>query len=381
MRTAPVAPGIRSPSPIPPAAITPSAARRRRRPEDAPFVQMLSAAVRSVRPDRGVDRRRAVLVGGAVPGRRGSASPPSIARPATSASATRSRSASSFEEYFDGIVAFAAFLAGWPNKQRDLRGGPAAVSSRRNASDDANPKLSPLRRCAARSPSAPWPAQAKRSAPAARRRRRLPKSSSATRSGKVDARQTDRRAALAHVVRFRERGHRGRQGRIRAARHLRRRPDRRRLRRRQAEERRRDHSRQEAERDPRAAARSRHFGRGVQAGRRGGRQDRPALQQAEGLRAGQGLCDDRHRRSVPDGQARRRRARGLDRQEGQGRLDLSRRRILRDQPARQGVQDDDREGLSRHQDRRRRPASPIPRAPKTSPRRCCSRIPISTAST
>ena len=43
--------------------------------------------------------------------RRGSACRPSIARPATSATAIRSRSASSSSEYFDGIVAFAAFLA------------------------------------------------------------------------------------------------------------------------------------------------------------------------------------------------------------------------------------------------------------------------------
>ena len=52
--------------------------------------------------------------------------------------------------------------------------------------------------------------------------------------------------------------------------------------------------------------------RGVQAsgGRR--RQDRAVVQQAQGIRSGQGLRDHRHRRSVPDGQTRRRRARRGD---------------------------------------------------------------------
>ena len=129
--------------------------------------------------------------------------------------------------------------------------------------------------------------------------------------------------------------------------------DRCRLRRGEAEERHRDGARQESERHPRPAARSDDFGRGLPAGGRGGDQDRAPVERPGRLRPGQGLRRHRHRRPLPDGQAGRRRARRGDRQEGQGRLDLPRRAVLRDQPARQRLQDDHREGLSRHRDRRR----------------------------
>ena len=59
----------------------------------------------------------------------------------------------------------------------------------------------------------------------------------------------------------------------------------------------------------------------------------------KGFVQGKDYVVDRHRRSVPDGQARRRRARRRHRRQGQGRLHLPRRAILRDQPARPGVQD------------------------------------------
>ena len=186
--------------------------------------------------------------------------------------------------------------------------------------------------------------------------------------------------ALAYVVRFRERCHRGREGRIRPPRHSCRRPNRRRLRRRQAEERRRDHSRQEAQRDSRAAARSRHLSGGVQARRRFRRQDRPAVEQAEGLRPGQGLCNDRHRRSLPDGQARRRRARRRIGKKGKVAWIYHDAALLRDQSARQSVQDDDRKGLSRHQDRRRAGHHRSGARARHRAGAAASRIPISTAS-
>ena len=100
-----------------------------------------------------------------------------------------------------------------------------------------------------------------------------------------------------------------------------------------------------------------------------------------GYKQGKDYVAHRHRRPLPDGQAGRRRAGQGDRQQGQGRLDLPRRPVLRDQPARQRLQDDDREGLSRHRDRRRARASPTRRAPRRSPAPCSPRIPTSTAST
>ena len=108
---------------------------------------------------------------------------------------------------------------------------------------------------------------------------------------------------------------------------------------------------------------------------------------------GKDYVDDRHRRSLPDGQARRGRPGHGDRQEGKNRVDLSRRAVLCDEPARQRLQGNDRVRLSRYFDRReaghRRPRAgarhragaaseePRPRRRSTSlgpsPRKACSR--------
>ena len=104
-----------------------------------------------------------------------------------------------------------------------------------------------------------------------------------------------------------------------------------------------------------------------------GREARVHGQRPEGLRRRQGLCQRRlgrqlrQRRRVgpPDGQ-------GAGRQ-GRDRPRLPRRRLLRHQAALRRLQEDDRRGLSRHQDRRPSRASAAPTSPATPrrrPRRC-----------
>ena len=94
-RSAPLAPGIRLAFDYPAGRDHPVGGTPTETPEATPFVRQLVDAVRSRASRPGRDRRRALLVRGAVPRRPGSASRRSIGRRATSATATRSRSASS----------------------------------------------------------------------------------------------------------------------------------------------------------------------------------------------------------------------------------------------------------------------------------------------
>ena len=71
----------------------------------------------------------------------------------------------------------------------------------------------------------------------------------------------------------------------------------------------------------------------------------------------------------------------VDRRQGQGRLYLPRRQLLRHQPARPGLQDDHREGLSGHQDRRRAGHFRSGARRGTGQRHAAARTPIWTAST
>ena len=121
----------------------------------------------------------------------------------------------------------------------------------------------------------------------------------------------------------------------------------------EADERHRDGAGQEPERHPRPAARPDHLGRRPSSRRSrpasrscSCRTSRPATSRARTMSASSPTTSSRWASRRPTRSPRRS-------AEGQGRLDLPRRAVLRHQPARQRLQGDHREGLSRHRDRRR----------------------------